>query len=261
MSAAESQRYGTVVVIGGGCYGSYYLRQLRRARAAGAISWRRVSIVDRDPACRVGTELGTDTAPDRPEGVHLVEADWNAFVADWLPDGQDDDALVPSPLMPHLLFDWLLSRARARWPARLIDRVALDRPPAVPWQRGSSEGTHYVSFAEWTCPINCIEPVRCPVTRGTRTWSLPPAVRAYADAERRRGHAMHGPLLFHCTHRAYGVGMIDARDVRAADAAVQAAGTDAPTRVLVGTVSHCHGALDLLAIGATGTEHITGARG
>jgi hypothetical protein len=79
---------------------------------------------------------------------------------------------------------------------------------------------------------------------------MPPALRAYADAERALGNAVAGPLVFHCTHRAYGVGMIDTAAAVAADAAVAAAGAAGASRVLVATVSHCHGAVNLLAIGA-----------
>jgi hypothetical protein len=42
--------------------------------------------------------------------------------------------------------------------------------------------------------------------------------------------------------------MIDARVVVAADRQVAAWGAQGPCRVLVGTVSHCHGALGLLAV-------------
>jgi hypothetical protein len=69
-------------------------------------------------------------------------------------------------------------------------------------------------------------------------------------AERAAGRAIAGPVLFHCTHRAYGVGMIDVRDVLAGDSVVAAAGAAASARVLVGTVSHCHGAVNLLDLGA-----------
>lgn len=255
-----AQRYGSIAVIGGGCYGSYYVRQLRRARAAGAVQWARVLVIDRDPGCRVAGELAADghASGARSDGISLVVAAWEEFLDDWLGSAADSaanaaadthvDAIVPSPLMPHLLFDWVLKRARTRWPQRTVRRAALDASPAVPWQRASPGGTHYVSFAEWTCPVNCIEPKRCPVTRGPRDWSLPVTIRAYADAERASGRPVIGPLVFHCTHRAYGVGMIDVRDVLAADRAVAAAGTSGPVRVLVGTTSHCHGALDLVAI-------------
>lgn len=255
MSAAE-RTYGDIVVIGGGCYGSYYLRQLRRARAAGAIGWERLLIVDRNASCQVAREADLGPVADA-DGARLEIDDWSAFLDRTLSStaasgGRSHGAIVPSPLMPHLLFDWLLERARRRWPTRGVDRVPLETEPAVPWHRASPGGTHFVSFAEWLCPTNCIEPRRCPATRGMRDWSLPPAIREYVDRERERGVAMHGPLLFHCTHRAYGVGMIDVQDVLDADAALAATGTRGAARVLVGTVSHCHGALDLVTIGAPG---------
>jgi hypothetical protein len=99
------------------------------------------------------------------------------------------------------------------------------------------------------CPINCVEPPLCPEIRGPRTWSLAPAMRAYVAAERARQRDILGPVLLHCTHRVYGVGMIDVRDVQAADAFVAEAGARGPARILVGTVSHCHGALNLLSVG------------
>lgn len=269
MSATErprtTQRFGSIVVIGGGCYGSFYVRQLRRARAAGAVDWERVLVIDRDPHCRVAGELGRAEEPGGAgaDGISVVAAEWDAFLDRWLGSiadraidapaaGSVRDAIVPSPLMPHLLFDWVLRRARARWPHRRVDRAPLDAPPAVPWQRAAPGGTHYVSFAEWMCPVNCIEPQRCPVTRGPRDWSLPVAIRSYADAERASGRSLAGPLVLHCTHRAYGVGMIDVPDVLEADRVVAAAGTSGSVRVLVGTMSHCHGALDLIAISTEG---------
>ena len=247
------QAYGTIVIVGGGCYGSYYVRQLTRARRAGVIDWTRVLVVDRSSNCRVARELTADDCG--AEGVQIVTAEWRAYFSHYLaeaclePGSADADAIVPSPLMPHLMFDWLRDRARERWPHRHVEASALPRQPAMPWQRATQGGTHYVSFAEWVCPVNCIEPPMCPVIRGPRSWSMPPAVRAYVEAQRARGDPMVGPVLFHCTHRAYGVGMFDTREAVAADRVVQDAGTGGPASVLVGTVSHCHGALDLLSIG------------
>jgi hypothetical protein len=106
-----------------------------------------------------------------------------------------------------------------------------------------------VSFALWTCPVNCVEPARCPHTRATRDWSLPTALRGYAASARDAGDRVEGPIILHCTHRAYGVGMFDTADVLRADRDVARFGTSGPTSVLVGTVSHCHGALNLLLIG------------
>lgn len=239
--------FGTIVIVGGGCYGSYYLRQLGRAASAGALTWRRLIVVDRDPACRAARE--------QTHGVEVVIRDWAAFFAGYLdaaayhPESAARDAIVPSPLMPHLLFDWVVERSRARWPGRHVAVRPLGEPPNVPWQRSSPDGnTHYVSFAEWMCPINCIEPARCPATRGTRSWTMPTAIAQYVGAERARGHNLAGPFVFHCTHRAYGVGMIDVSSVVDADAAIRYLAEQGPADVLVGTMSHCHGAIGRLEI-------------
>ena len=116
--------------------------------------------------------------------------------------------------------------------------------PPTPWERAAPDGVHYVSFATWMCPINCIEPATCPHTKGPRDWTMPATIRQYAEREN-----LAGPALFHVTHRAYGVGMLNVADVLAADALVQEAASDRKADVLIGTVSHCHGALAVLSIG------------
>lgn len=250
--ARPLQQFGTIVVVGGGCYGSYYVRQLGRAAAAGAAQWTSLVVVDRDPGCRVALLPESE----RPVGLDVVVATWDEFFRRYLdagsarPDLVVDDAIVPSPLMPHLMADWLVQRARARWPARDVSVAPLETAPAIPWQMAGADGTHYVSFAEWVCPINCIEPARCPATRGERSWSLPPALREYATGERAAGRALAGPFIFHCAHRTHGVGMIDVRDVVAADAAIASMAAGQALAVLVGTASHCHGALQRIVLGA-----------
>jgi hypothetical protein len=225
-------RYGTIAIVGGGCYGSFYLRQLFRARAASALTWDRVLVIDRDPACAASQNLGD---------AELVVAEWTSYFRDHM---RDIDAIVPSPLMPHLMYEWVRDRARERWPDRAITTRALPSTPPTPWERAAPDGVHYVSFATWMCPINCIEPATCPHTKGPRDWTMPATIREYATRE-----GLAGPALFHVTHRAYGVGMLNVADVIAADQMVQDAARDGSAQVLIGTVSHCHGALAVLAIG------------
>jgi hypothetical protein len=251
---APQQHYGTIVIVGGGCYGSYYLRQLGRAAHAGALTAERVVIVDRDAQCRVSSEPHADD----PFEVEIAVEEWTPFFDSYLGDAAArasgaapcaPDAIVPSPLMPHLMYEWLARRARARWPARAIESRPLDAPSGIPWQRRGDDGTQYVSFAEWICPVNCIEPALCPATRGERSWSMPPAVLAATEEARRNGRNLAGPVIFHCQHRAYGVGMFDTSAVVEGDAIVQRAAEAGAVEVLVGTVSHCHGALSVLAVG------------
>jgi len=240
--------FGHVVIIGGGCYGSWYAQQLDRAVARGALQVECVTVVDRAPACRVASERAR--YPSLP--LEVVTESWDGYLARWLAASTlascARDAIVPSPLMPHVLFDWLLERARTRWPDRAVAVQPLRSVPPVPWERAAPDGRHYVSFADWMCPVNCIEPARCPATRGPRDWSMPPALAAYVSAEQALGHPLRGPIIFHCLHRTWGVGMIDVATVLAADALVASEAAGGPARFLVGTVSHCHGALGVLHI-------------
>jgi hypothetical protein len=71
----------------------------------------------------------------------------------------------------------------------------------------------------------------------------------YAADERAAGRAVEGPYVFHCSHRTHGVGMIDVRDVIAADAAIADRAEHGEAAFLVGTASHCHGALQRIVVG------------
>lgn len=226
-----------IAIVGGGCYGSFYATQLLTARARGAASWRRLLVVDRDPHCRAA---GLD-------GVTLVTADWNAFFDDFLgdPASREGDAIVPSPLMPHLMADWIVRRAETRWPGRRVVREPAAVPLDTPFESAAPDGTRYVSFADWLCPVHCIEPATCPETRAPRTWEMAEHCAGWAEAQ---GFA--GAALFVCRHRVFGVGMFDVSEVLEGDRLLAAAGAaTGDCRVLIGTVSRCHGAVTVLHVG------------
>lgn len=247
--SSDSVRFRDVVIVGGGCYGSFYAGQLARARARGRAVYHRLLIVDRDPACQVARELGED------DTCQVVTREWGDFFDAYLGSvsaplpGAPPDAIVPSPLMPHLMYQWLVRRARDRWPGRFIETRPVPAGPGTPYDVSAPDGTRYISFADWTCPTHCIEPAICPVIRAPRTWEMADAMEGLA---RRLGdtHPTAGPVLFVCQHRVFGVGMFDVSAVLAGDAAVESAGRGrSPVDVLVGTVSSCHGAASLLHLG------------
>ncbi len=246
-ASREALHFNRIVVIGGGCYGSWYTQQLTRAATRGALVANEVVVVDRDAECLVARREREGAYTGLP--VRVVQSDWNTYLATWLAAGASAlaaDAMVPSPLMPHLCLDWLIGRAQARWPERTVRVEPLAVTPAMPWERAAPDGRHYVSFATWQCPVNCIEPARCPATRGERSWSMPVALQAYLEAP--DAPALRGPVIFHCVHRTYGVGMIDAAALARADDDIAAWGAAGAVSALIGTVSHCHGALGVLAV-------------
>jgi hypothetical protein len=238
-----------VIVVGGGCYGTFYAGQLAKARARGKTDYRRVLVVDRDPDCPARRELGEEP------GREFVTAEWGAFFDTHLagsaaaPSDAAADVIVPSPHMPHLLFEWLMRRARARWPDRAVSASVVPGTLETPYDRAVADGTRYVSFADWICPTHCIEPATCPAIGAPRTWEMGDAVTALADRLRATGRPVRGAALFVCRHHAFGVGVIPVAAVLAGDRLVAEAGDDpGGGEVLVGTISSCHGALNIITV-------------
>lgn len=233
-------------MVGGGCYGTFYASQLAKAKARGKTDYRTVIVVDQNPDCQAVRELGE--APDR----RVVVSDWADFFDGFLTvrssDAPTEDQIVPSPHMPHLMFEWVLRRARARWPNRAVSVEPVPGEFPTPYDRPGADHTRYVSFADWICPTHCIEPALCPAIGAPRTWEMSDSVRDLADRLRADGRAVQGPALFVCKHQVFGVGMFSADAVRAGDRLVEDAASGAEAEVLVGTISSCHGALNLLRI-------------
>jgi hypothetical protein len=237
--------------VGGGCYGTFYASQLAKAKARGKVDFRTVIVVDRNSDCRARRELGD--APDR----RYVTQDWTSFFDGFFSHAPlttphaPDDHIVPSPHMPHLMFEWVLGRARQRWPERAITVEPVPGEIGTPYDRTAQDATRYISFADWVCPTHCIEPALCPAIGAPRTWEMSDAVRALADRLRQEGRAVAGPALFVCKHHVFGVGTFAAAAVLAGDRLVAEAGASGkPAGVLVGTISSCHGAVNLLSLGA-----------
>jgi hypothetical protein len=238
-----------VVVVGGGCYGTFYASQLAKAKARGKTDYRTVIVVDRNPDCQARRALGD--LPDR----QFVIQEWTAFFDEFLtaplPErGPTADQIVPSPHMPHLMFDWVLRRAQARWPERRVTVEPVPGTLGTPYDRSGAGQTRYVSWADWVCPTHCIEPALCPAIGAPRTWEMSDTVRELAEQLRAAGRPVQGPALFVCKHQVFGVGMFAADSVRAGDRLVADAAANGAAEILVGTISSCHGALNVLSVGA-----------
>lgn len=242
-SAPAPQRLtvlGDVVIIGGGCYGSFYTSQLLEGRARGLLSFGRILVVDRDAACRVAKERVGEP------GVAVVTAEWGEFLHGYLADrmAAAGDVIVPSPFMPHLFREWLLRRARERWQGRELSSGPLAGEVGTPYERAGGDAATYLSWADWICPTHCTEPALCPAIRAPRTWSMPETFAAFAT---RTG--LSGPLAFEVRHIAHGVGGFATADVLAADARLAEIGARGPAEVLVATTSHCHAAAGVIRLG------------
>lgn len=222
------------VVIGGGADGVYYVRQLRRAAAAGRLRSPRVIVVDRKPDCAVAA---LPRAGD--PALELAVADWDTWLVDELDALPPGAHLVPWHWAPHLLRHFLATHVgRAGGRAARVGGL-----PAVgtPYDRETREGDRALSYATWTCPPTCIEPALCPHTRGPKDWSLAGRLATPADGSLEPD----GALVFPCLHLIWGVGTIPVAAILAARDRVLARLRERPEPALwrVGTASHCHGLL------------------
>jgi hypothetical protein len=238
-----------IVVVGGGSYGTFDAGQLEIARGKGALEVERVLVVDRDATCQI-----TRALPPSPTREHVV-SDWDAFfdtyLASQLPNvpASPPSYIVPSPLMPHLMFEWLLRRARERWPARSVARRPLEQPLGTPYDRLGPDGPVCV-LRRLAVPTHCVEPATCPVIRGPRTWEMGEALAALVS-ELAGTRPVAGPALLTTRHLTYGVGAFPVDEVLAAERLLETSGrSGAPVELVIGTVSACHGAVGILALGS-----------
>jgi hypothetical protein len=130
----------------------------------------------------------------------------------------------------------------------------------TPYETIAPGGTRYVSYADWLCPTHCVEPATCPITRAPRTWEVAEAA-SNLTGRLARDSATVGPILFECRHLVFGVGAISLKQVLEGEAILaQAASTGDSVDVVVGTVSACHGAIDLIHVPAESDSAGTSVR-
>jgi len=240
---AGAARY---TVIGGGCFGRFYARQLLRyAERGGPVA--AIEVVDRDPQCAVAREL-TDPR------LTVVVSDWADHLSQLLPaamarlesGGDVRDRIVPSPFASHVLLE---AMRRAAAPAAQVvgatEAAPLLAGIPTPFHRQLESGSAALSFATWICPVNCIEPVTCPAIAGPLDWEMARTVKAALPAGQSAIASLH---VLACLHEAFGVGTIPLADLareslelRAAAARFSAAQPGGPGYAVIATVSTCHG--------------------
>ena len=230
-------RVATCVVIGGGPDGALYVRQLRRAMAAGRLHVERILVVDRDPACAARVEAAGEAR------VVFESADWQGWLAARLSGLEAGDQLVPYHWAPHLLLDWLARQAEQA--GSVVRRGGSIPARGLPFERETRQGDRALSYATWSCPPTCIEPALCPHTRGPKDWSL-----AHEMETVRPGDAWDGALVFPSFHLVWGVAAIPVGAIHAVRDRVLEAARLGRRRWLVTTASHCHGLAAVLEVEA-----------
>ena len=231
-----------LIVIGGGCYGRLHATRLLAAKDRGLIAFERLLVVDRE-----ARHLAYEAVGDRAD-VDYVTADWGAFLKAYMAaSAVADDHVVPAPLAPHLLADWLEAALREDLPGRTVASERVSHTFDQPYARHGADGCFYFSFADWTCPVSCTEPATCPAIRAPRTWEQARFLRELVQGNA----AIAGLATFECRQLTSAIGTVAVGELLAARERLRAAAEARPAEpltFLVATVSACHGAIGQLGV-------------
>lgn len=219
-------------IAGGGCYGSYYVRQLDRARAVKKLDVSEIVVVDKDPLCAVSKNLSQVT------GARLEVGDWLDFGKTLWENRETyrNDMWVPTPLGPHIILHWIKRRWEEETGHRLKTVAYSGAMPHLPYAQTLTSGSLVLSHAPGICPVNCVEPKICPLTKDDRDWEMKDTVQ----------NLLGDAGVFVCQHHAHGVGTIPLSLIYDEWEKVHQTLKKGQTRAAVATVSSCHGIVDLL---------------
>jgi len=227
------------IILGGGCFGSFYVRQL--LRGAQRLGIGSLHVIDHDPRCKARVEFG-----DHPRIVYHVQ-DWREFLVPYFDACLEKASLgevvadhyIPPTFAPHVLMELFCERAKKEFPQVSIEKKKFETQLGTPVDMLLPAGTRAMSFATWTCPASCIEPPMCPHTRGPKDW----------DMKRHLMDKLGNVRIFQCRHFAMGVGTIPMREIleeylRFRDTIGQPGYYD----VSMASVSSCHGLIGKMEI-------------
>ncbi len=235
-------------VVGGGCFGTQYAKWLLRAERLDLVQFEKIIAIDQNKNCQL-TQVACDS-----KKLEIVASDWIDYLTQLLLRTLNDpmvvwDHWVPSPLSPHILQLAFMRAAMKKLPGLQLKEEALtpsdSKNLAIPIQIPLGSGNHAVSFAEWICPVNCIEPKTCPAIRSPRHWDMKPSLQNYFDQSSTK-RSVH---ILQCQHRVHGVGTIPFIDIQTQfKKMLDALERKLVVEVFIATVSSCHGLIGKLRL-------------
>jgi hypothetical protein len=235
------------VIAGGGAYGAHYVTKLLQALEAERIELNEILVVDRDPGCRVAGVAAADPS------VRLEVSDWRGF-ADrvWAdPDDFAEDIWIPAPIAPHILAEWVIDRVEELTGLEADVECSPIDLPNLPFAQQSPDGRILLSHAPGRCPLDCIEPATCAITKDTRWWEMRDTL-AELIAQGDLGLDIGRVAMFFCRHHCdpsqHDVGGIPFSTIHAETERICRYAGDGADQVGVATFSSCHGVLTRLRI-------------
>lgn len=212
-----------------------YDEKIRRGREAGLVAFERVFFVDDK----------VDAAAARSCPDRLIAKSPSVFLNDYAvvkAADAKDDLLIPDHTAPHVMLRVFMDLAASELPSAGIALSPIRSSFSTPFLHQSQDNAIWaVSYATWTCPLECEEPGVCPHIQDKRSWDFDHSLAQLISAE--PGIADE-KILISCRQFVNAVACIPMVEIVTKMAAfAQRLRTHPPASVLVATHSHCHGIL------------------
>jgi hypothetical protein len=235
------------VIAGGGAYGAHYVKKLLQAIDSGRNELDEIVVVDRATTCQVAKLAEAQPA------VRLEVSDWRRFAERvWAdPDSWAEDIWIPAPIAPHILADWVIDRIEELSGLQVaVERAPIDLPD-LPYAQQSPDGRILLSHAPGRCPLDCIEPATCAITKDTRWWEMRDTLTELIAQDDLTLDLDRVAMFFcrhHCDPAQHDVGGIPFATIRAETDRVCRHAKEGADQIGVATFSSCHGVLTRLTI-------------
>lgn len=151
---------------------------------------------------------------------------------------QPHDILVPDHTAPHLLLQTLLQIIQKQRPDIIATLNPMSTSFNTPFVKDlQNQSLYALSYATWTCPLECEEPVICPHTQQKREWSFENSLPKMINTADSSQH-----YQFFCQQLIEGLSFIPIDKILQTITHLLDTLRQSPQQTItVSTHSHCHG--------------------
>ena len=236
---------GPIYVLGGGLLGCHYIGKIIRAKEEGLLAYPELCFID--PHADVPAVEKFGGSARQAGSARHIEDTYTEFLEKLIQKRPGNPGiLIPDHSAPHVLFRVFLDlvqddkRLQKREVRVMPFPTEQDSFPKTPFLKTLDSGICAVSYAQWTCPLECEEPSTCPAIEKERTWNFNDAFSHYT-----RDHHTNPLLsshLFSCLQLVCGVAFIPIDHIiHEWDRLTHKLESQQKVELLVATFSKCHG--------------------
>lgn len=216
-----------IIVLGGHKLSCVYLKHILQAQNEGLIQFEEIVYIDENSACQA-----RETFPQIKQ-IQKTYHDGLKNILNSESFSLDQSILIPDHTAPHVLFRLFLNLIEEK-----TKIIPFKEDLKLPFQHNAEVSA--LSYADWTCPMECDEPAICPAINDKRSWHFDRFFREFQN-NYQKNFSSH---LFFCQQLAYGVAYLPLNLIKDEWEKLRQS-LKTQKRFCVATYSKCHGILGI----------------